>query len=299
MKATLVASGNQKTLIDIIINGNLELARKLTTSIALNTENSQHAIKIRIWYLDQADKATAWNSYLHHIWPGSDLIFFLDGYVQPWADSFVKIANGITENQEALASSGVPTMGHSAQSLAKSMLQDGGIHGNLFAIRGSAFESLRKINFHLPVGIYRTDPLLGAVLAYNLDPKKNPWDIKGKIFVNAEASWSIPAQNVWSVGSFSSFLKRRIRQAQGKLENLAVKEHLAILNKSPGELPKRVDKLINKWINQNRIEVLSILLLNPLCLYALLKMYPAVKNLNEELTMEDQTLVAEGFYINE
>ena len=262
----------------------------------MQAENNGSGNKIRIWSLSQADKATAWNSYLYDIWGASDLAFFIDGYVMPWPDAMIQLEAGLTNKPNALGSTGVPTMGRSAKYLRENMLQNGGIHGNLFSIKGEACLALKENKFFLPVGIYRTDPTICAVLAFNLNPLHYTWNVKERMLVNKDASWSIPETNILSLGFLKSLVTRRIRQAQGQLENLAVNQHFAILKKSPEDLPRRVDELIGSWIKSDMNRAFWFLLCNPLCLYALLRMNSGVKNLKVYLNESERRLVAEGFY---
>lgn len=296
LRAAYLACGNKKTLIDVVINGNLGLATDLANSLSLQPDSDSVGNTIRIWNLSQADKATAWNTYLYDIWVGADLAFFIDGYVMPWPDAMMQIEAGLANKPETLGSTGIPTMGRSAKCLREDMLQNGGIHGNLFAIKGEVCLALKESKFFLPVGIYRTDPTIGATLAFNLDPRHYSWNIKERILVNKDVSWSIPEQNIWSLNFCKSFIKRRIRQAQGQLENLAVRQHFAILKKTPEELPRRVDELIDSWIKSNSHQAFWFFLWNPLSLYAFFRVHSGVKNLKLNLSQSEQHLVSEGFY---
>lgn len=295
IQAAVLASNKKNTLVDVVINGNIDLANNLVKALALKSDDS-FGIRVRVFNLNLGDKASAWNTYVHNIWVGSDLVFFMDGYARPCLDAMLQIENGLSNKPEALASTGVPTMGHSAEYLREGMLQEGGIHGNLFAIKGSVCSEIKVAHFFLPVGIYRTDSTIAAVLAYNLDPKKYSWNLKERIFVNKDATWLIDDQKIWSVGFFKSLIKRRIRQAQGSLENLAIREHFSFLKKSPMELPRYVDELIMSWIKRNLRQSCGVFLSNPMSFLALSKMLLGGKKLKLELISSELSPVAEGFY---
>ncbi len=298
VKGVYQACRNKKTLIDVVINGNEMLANNLANLLSLELDSSV-GNKIRIWDLNLADKAMAWNSYLYNIWPGSDLVFFLDGYVRPYPNALIQIEEGIDNKVEALGSTGVPTMGYSAKSLRENMLQNGGLHGNLFAIKGEVCTAMKEIDFHLPAGIYRNDSTIGAVIAFNLDPKKNNWNLKERIIVNKDATWSIPEQNEWSLNFFKSFIKRYVRQAQGELENKALKQHFAILKKSPKTLPRYVDELIYYWIKSDFKQSIWFFLCNPISLYAFVLMKSRMKNSKKDFNKSKRILITEGFYNGE
>jgi len=99
----------------------------------------------------------------------------------------------------------------------------------------------------LALGIYRTDSTLGAVLKFNLDPAHNDWD-PTRIVVNQEASWSTRKRNWWRFSDLKNQAKRILRQAQGSLENRAVRQHLAIRRASPADLPETATELVMDWV---------------------------------------------------
>jgi len=107
-------------------------------------------------------------------------------------------------------------MGRSELRLRQEMIQQGGIHGNLFCLKNETVRQIIEIGFKLPLGIYRTDATLGAVLFFNLDPKNNDWD-PARILVNQFVSWSTKKRNWWRFSDLKDQAKRMLRQAQGVL----------------------------------------------------------------------------------
>lgn len=241
----------KRSIIDIVINGNADLVDDIKNELKAKEYVNNELLMIRLWAIEESDKANAFNQYFHKIWPNSNLVFFVDGYVQPWPDSFSSIEKELLSADKALAATGVPTSGRSAAALRREMLSDGGIHGNLFALTKSAILKIREINFNLPLGVYRTDPIIGAALAFNFDPKNNSWNIKDRILVVSKASWNLPKKNNSIIKEVMIFCKRRIRQEKGKLENFAIKEQFTVFKNSPSDLPRNVNILISDWIDNN------------------------------------------------
>ena len=268
LKYTLKACPNNTAIIDVIVNGNKNLADELVNRIKLTKCEDILENKVRIWCINIPDKAMAWNCYINQIWNGSELVFFIDGYVQPHKNSLSRMESKLSAQSEALAITGVPTCGRTANRLCEAMLREGGLHGNLFAIKGIVVNKMKKIGFNLPIGIYRVDSVIGAVIAFNLDPSANEWDIKKRIIVSREVTWNVPSLNRFSFLYLKTSLKRRVRQSQGVLENLAVKQHLAILRKAPGDMPKTVKLLIEKWIKGETVYNRIKLFIDPFVLYS-------------------------------
>jgi len=142
--------------------------------------------------------------------------------------------------------------------------RQGGIHGNLYAIRGTVMRTFRARGFHLPLGLYRSDSLLAAALAVSLDPKNNPWDWT-RLAVCPEATWTITPLSPWRWNDLYTHLRRMRRQAQGSLENLAVREHIAVRKELPEHLPKTNAELVGSWLHAFPDRARRLCISNPLC----------------------------------
>jgi hypothetical protein len=265
--AALVGTSQADTTIDVIVNGNRILAEEAGSYLRSVRPMGRASTLLRAWYVPVADKAHAWNQYLHEIWPESDIGYFIDGYVQVMPDALKMIWEGLAAAPRAIAASGVPTMGRSARALREGLLSEGGVHGNLYALRGSTMAQLQTMQFRLPLGIYRTDPLLIAVICFGLDPSRNEWDVS-RILVHPQATWRFRPLNWWSPRDLRSHFNRAIRQAQGALENLAVRDHLAVQKKSPESLPRTTSELVGNWVSNLPETARRTFVRNPLCFLA-------------------------------
>jgi hypothetical protein len=74
-------------------------------------------LTLRIWSIPLGDKANAWNQYIHHLWAGQELVFFIDGYVRLNSDAIELLGGAVQSDPQALGGSGVPTVGRSARAL--------------------------------------------------------------------------------------------------------------------------------------------------------------------------------------
>lgn len=267
VRAILGAASSAATTIDVIVNGNQILANKTGSYVEGLHPARKARTLIRVWYVSLSDKAHAWNQYVHSIWPVSDIAYFVDGYVEVMPNALALISDGLVASPDALAASGVPTMGRSSKMLRALMLREGGIHGNLYAVRGKVLARLRVAGFRLPLGIYRTDSLLGAVMCFGLDPAKNDWNTS-RVLVHPHATWAFRPLNWQSTTDIRSHTQRVMRQAQGILENLAVREHLAIQRRAPQSLPRTSSELVGAWIDAFPMSAMRIFIAKPLCLLA-------------------------------
>lgn len=266
IKAAIAAASSVPTQIDVIVNGNRQLAEQIVDDVQQLSAESSEA-HLRVWVIRTGDKANALNSYIHRIFPGADIAFFVDGYAQVSPDSFRLMSARLAAQPQALAISAVPTVGRNARSLAEKMIREGGGHGTLNGLRGSVCLELRKHNFRLPLGLYRVDGLLFAALAFNMDPRNAEWDMR-RLLVDPEATWTFRPLSVWRPSDLRAHLKRMVRQAQGILENLAIREQLAIQRKPLQALPKTASALVGSWLAAWPDVARKIFLQHPLCLIA-------------------------------
>jgi len=250
LESVLDASDARVTTIDLLVNGNAGLVREVAQHLAGGRLTPGRRERIRLWSIDFGDKANAWNQYVHRVWAGSRLVFFVDGYCRVDRKAFEALANGLERKPECLAATGVPSTGRSAGRLRRQMQSEGGIHGNLHVLRGEVLAKMRSLGFKLPVGLYRTDALVGAALSFNLDPGRFDWDSRRILLVD-DARWSLRHLSLWRPADLKAHAMRRLRQEQGRLENLAVRRQLAELRRPVGSLAPTARGLVEEWLAES------------------------------------------------
>lgn len=244
---TLKAAG-ESARVDVLVNGNRLLAEEAARVFRSSGGAAEELV--RVWHIPRGDKANAWNQHIHQIWNGEALAFYVDGYVSLAPDAIAKLCNAMQQNPEALAGSGVPSVGRSSQQLRKEMLTLGGMHGNLCCIRDSALVAIRQRNIRIPLGLYRTDSTIGAMLSFGLNPAENDWNPRGFIALAPDATWQTDQKKWWRWADLWATRKRRDRQAQGQLENRAVRDHLAIRQLPPEAMPETGVELVLQWVER-------------------------------------------------
>ncbi len=265
IRAGIQACVGKFAVIDLIINGNPSLAGQLTSHLATTIEELPDNLRIRIWETAAADKANAWNRYVHELWPDADLNFFVDGYASVQPDALVVLADALRSSGPSIwAATGVPSHGRSAASVRALMLRDRGLHGNLYALPRHTLLALRRCGFRLPLGLYRTDGILGAALKFALDPVNCMWE-PNRILVCARATWDYDPLNWHRIRDLRTHFRRRLRQAQGRLENAAVRQHWAVERNGVAALPATRRALIINWMRHHPLSALAICLRDPLC----------------------------------
>lgn len=268
IQAAQAASTGVDTVIDVLVNGNPALAQEVATWVA---EASEIRPNVRVWSIARGDKAHAWNEYVHRIWTRGRTAFFLDGYAQPRPDAFFLLAASLTQAPEILGATGVPSSGRTAARSKANMLVNGGFQGNMHAIAASAMENFYTVGFRLPLGLYRTDSLIGALLKFGLDPAANKWNSR-RIAVSPDATWDIPGKTTLTLDNLVGQFKRRLRQAQGDIENRAVNDHLSVRKAPIASMPRTARQLALDWLDAHPREARRLYMKSPLRLYAVRKL---------------------------
>lgn len=287
MAATAACRG-RRAVIDVLVNGNEVLAKQAAEFIRVAGSESSN-VGIRVWFINLGDKAYAWNTHIHELEPDADIAFYIDGYVWVKPNAFALLAEGLENDYTRLAATGVPSQGRSAAQLRANMLKNGGIHGNLVAIRGSVMRRIREMGFKLPIGIYRGVLLLGSMLNRNLNPGVDKWDTN-RVLVHPDATWKMPETSYFTPNVLHGHIKRKFRQARGFLENHAARQHIVVNQWPPGDLPEYADDLIVWWAKSSKTEVIKLCLRHWLCVFEL---YKAHKAQNEKAMQSRPQLLVE------
>jgi hypothetical protein len=224
-----------------------------------------------VWTIPLGGKAHAWNQYVHFVWPGTGLAFFVDGYARIEPDGFRLLAAAMSKSTEALAGGGVPA-GQKASGLRDDAHREDGLHGALFALKEAVMNELRDKHFRLPLGLYGFDSLLGAVLAFGLDPSKNQWDEQRYIVLHPDVTFRIEKKQWWRYTVIKTQFNRILNNALRTLVEEATKEFLAQRKRPPEQLPRTVSDFVLAWVRENPKEAQKTLRKSPICRLALKKL---------------------------
>lgn len=245
----VIAASVEPCVVDVIVNGNESLAREAASLLARRAFPTDSPT-IRIWSTPLGGKAHAWNQYVHLIWPGSGLTFFVDGYARVKADAFQLLAVALPSAPAALAGTGVPSSGTDVVRARTELLSEGGLRGAFFALKKSVMNELRSRNIRLPLGLYGFDTLLGAMLAFALDPARHDWDVRTHIFVHPDVTWTIEEKKWWRYAVLRTQWRRTLNNALRALVVQATKRYLAQRKMPPEQLPPTIEQFVLGWVEE-------------------------------------------------
>src|SRR5690606_31855085 len=135
VRAAAANCRDKRAIVDVVINGNPQLASEMAQLVGNGCLRGQ-ATHVRDWDIRCGDKANAWNVHLHTIYSGARVVFYIDGYAEVAPDALALMDEALSKQPGSLAITGVPSHGRAAPKMRATMIAEGGIHGNLFAIRG-------------------------------------------------------------------------------------------------------------------------------------------------------------------
>lgn len=262
--AAIVESSSPPTTVDVMVNGNPGLAAACCGLVAA-AQPFKNGTCVRVWSVQLGGKAHAWNQYLHHVWPGRGLTYFVDGYARICSNALSLLSMGMARDPDCIAATGIPTSGRTAASLREETLKHGGLHGAMFGIKESAMAQLRARKFRLPLGLYGFDTLLGAVLGFGLDPARHDWDAKRFILIVPDVSWVIDRKAWWRPSVLKTQFNRTVNNALRALVVEATKDFLAKRRLPPETLPHTVAEFVLNWVDRHPRAAKALLARRPLC----------------------------------
>jgi glycosyltransferase involved in cell wall biosynthesis len=206
----------------------------------------------RVCLIPHADKANAINQFLHWLRPTAETYVFVDAYAVVEPHALRHLARALQAAPAANGAAAMPSSGRSAASLRRQIEEQGGLHGSLFALRGTFVERLVAQGVRLPLGMYRGDGLLGSLLLHDLDAQGGGWE-RERIVVAREATWKAPTLRPWRLQDARRYWRRLIQQARGRLQWPAIRSAIydpARPANAAGfaALPAEADRLTLEWL---------------------------------------------------
>lgn len=270
LEATLrcaIAAATPGMVIDVLVNGNPELARRAVQEVAPRLPAARPGIRMRFWSIPLGDKSNAWNRYLHDIWSGEPLAFFIDGYVRLMPDALQRLGEAVLADGRVLGGSGRRHDGGGFDPDAGPAVRPGGFNGNLCCMKARAVAEIKRQGIRLPLGLYRGDAVIGALLLYDMDPVGTNW-ADHRIVLHSHACYVTDVKHWWRWSDLKAAAKRLLRQAKGELENKAVRGHMTLRKRPPHLLAPTARQLVLQWAEEFPAEFRSVWLRSPLSYWA-------------------------------
>lgn len=264
----LLAIDSPPVQVDLMCNGRLSLANAIASHLqARSRPFGRHLV--RVWHIETGDKANAWNQHLHRVWDGRGTVFYLDGHCRVDGPSLRSLEAALSGPPGILGASAVPSAGRTAIARREEMLRQGGLVGEFLALPERTLLEMRRRSIRLPMGLYGFDALLGAMLAFGLDPARHDWQLRDRVAVCADSTWSTDTKRWWSPGDLGAQASRHLRIALRKLVCAAMQAHLDLERRPPEALPLTCREFVERWAREHPEGLRALLGRYPLARLAL------------------------------
>lgn len=161
--------------------------------------------------LPLADKAAAWNHYVHDIAPFDvDIHFFIDGDVYLAPHALSALASDLDFHPAANAVSAMPVNGRDRAGWSQRMISYGRLAGGLYAVRGSWLQVLRTSSTRIPDGWIGEDLLLTCLAKGRLDPG-GLFHPEAGVVIAQQAGFGFDSLSIARPSDWLVYLRRLIR----------------------------------------------------------------------------------------
>lgn len=196
---------------------------------------------VRVVEIAMADKANAWNTYVHTVATTPTLHVFVDGDVQVAPGALRALAQRLEQVPEAHAVGGLPTTGRDRAGWSQRMLSQGTLAGGLYALRGSFVQTLRQRGIRLPLGLVGEDWLVSLWAGRDLQPIAMAVGGRDHVVFAPEAGFAFRSLSPWRLRDYRTYLRRLWRYAQRGVQYEMVWQWLRL--RLPESLPPDVQTL--------------------------------------------------------
>ena len=177
----------QTLTVQVLANG----CRDKTSAVV--DEYCQRHPHVKLHVIELADKANAWNVYVHDLAPAAEVHFFSDGNKTITPSSLERLAAALHNNPYANAAAALP------------------VGFTLCALRGTFIQRLREHNVYLPAGVLCNDPVISLFAGANLD-EYHPapgivHDMQAGFFFHSLSPFRLGDYPIWFKRKFQIVLK--------------------------------------------------------------------------------------------
>jgi glycosyltransferase involved in cell wall biosynthesis len=172
--------------------------------------------------IDVADKANAWNVYVHELITPEragqiETYFFMDGDVRLEPDALVQLAFALSAVPSAKAAGGMPATGRDRASWRSRMVKNGILAGNLYSLRAGFIDCVRQRQIRVPVGLVFEDSFLSWLVATQFGQVTAPEEDPQCIFCPT-AEFSFRSLSLTRPGDYRLYWRRKWRYTYGGLQ---------------------------------------------------------------------------------
>lgn len=172
----------------------------------------------------QGGKSRSWNRFMLDT-PGiaADTYVFVDGDAEVAPGSVAALVDCLAGHPQANAAAGLPLNGRRAAAYRKSIVEENGLFGDLYALRGSFVERMRERVVRLPEDLIGDDGLIAALAKSDLGNEDHWQDDR---VVPCEAAGFLCEPTGLSLASLGNQYRRMINYSIRHFQNRIVTDYM-------------------------------------------------------------------------
>lgn len=187
------------------------LANGCTDNTKQNVEREfAHNKQVQLINIPIADKANAWNHYIHKLSKSDVTHIFIDGDVVPELGAIACLTKCLIAHPQVNAVGAIPNVGRDRIGWTKRMIQYGRISGGLYALSDTFVSYLASNKIAIPIGFVGEDFLLSA-WAKDLWGNEGLYQPNAKLLIEKCAEFNFRQLSVTRVSDIKAYIKRLIR----------------------------------------------------------------------------------------
>ncbi len=211
--------------------------------------------------IDLADKANAWNLYVHDLFSEEeiaafDALFFMDGDVALRPNTLHLLVDALDAVASAEAVGGMPSNGRDRDAWRQRMIENGMLAGAFYALRISFIQCLRQHQVRIPIGLIGEDVFVSWLVRSDdwrssLSVEEGP-----RCIFHRKAEFSFRSLSPWLPSDYQTYLHRKWRYM---LRGLQCQMLVALITKQGlNALPPDVDELYRMGPIPSRLRWIGI-----------------------------------------
>lgn len=155
----------------LLVNGSTDATAAIARAVAADHPG------LRVHDFAQGGKARTWNRFVHTILadPLPPAVIFMDGDAEITPGAFDALITALRDEPRVNAVAALPRNGRRFAHYQATIRAEGGLFGDLYALRGAFLGRIRAAGLHLPLDLVGDDGLVAAWAATDLGPDAQ-WD---------------------------------------------------------------------------------------------------------------------------
>ncbi|BAI96930.1 hypothetical protein Sj15T_13830 [Sphingobium sp. TA15] len=227
------------SVFHVLVNGSTDATADRARKAAGGRAN------VMVHDLAAGGKARTWNHFVHHLLTGGeDAVIFMDGDAEILPGSIDALVSDLAAQPGANAAAGMPANGRSAAAYRRSLREERGLFGDLYALSGRFVAAIRMKGLRLPEDLIGDDGLVAAWAHTDLG-RDVDWR-RERILACEEASFRCEAVSLLRPSTLRMQYRRMINYSVRFYQNRIISEIMG--REGVGGLPARMDALYGDWL---------------------------------------------------